>query len=150
MKEIKLTQGKVALVDDSDFEILNKYKWCLLKGYNTFYAQRRIGVKEPGTRRYIMMHTAIMGELPKGYEIDHKDGNGFNNQRDNLRLVTRRQNMQNRRQLKSSQYPGVHWDKKSARWHSVIQIGSYLSEEEAFDAYRHAVESIGQTVVGTK
>ena len=40
MKEIKLSQGKVTLVDDEDFEYLNQWKWCAMKGNSTFYVIR--------------------------------------------------------------------------------------------------------------
>ncbi|OGP87137.1 MAG: hypothetical protein A2031_07995 [Deltaproteobacteria bacterium RBG_19FT_COMBO_43_11] len=154
MKEIKLTQGKVALVDDSDFEVLNMHKWCALKGKRTFYACRRVGLKEEGSRKIILMHVAIMGEPLSCLMSDHKDGNGLNNQRNNLRFVTNRQNSQNQHVITSSRYPGVCWLKDRGAWHARIRIngrvthlGTYFSEESAFEAYRKAVKSLGEEMV---
>lgn len=155
MKEIQLTQGKFALVDDEDFEWLNRWKWCVDKGGNTFYAQRRLSTIG-GKCHKIKMHHAILGKPPKSFEVDHCDGNGLNNQRKNLRFVTRRQNQQNQRngRKKSSQYPGVYWDKRDKKWIARIQIngksnnlGYFVDEFEAFESYRKAVNVINTTVI---
>jgi hypothetical protein len=155
MKEIKLTKDKVALVDDEDFEYLSQYKWYAFAAGNTFYAAHKI-YYENGEKATILLHNAIIGISSNGFECDHIDGNGLNNKRSNLRLVTHRQNMQNRHDQKSSKYPGVYWVKKKSNWMARIQIngkrkylGSYLSEEEAFKIYRKAVENLGDTVVRT-
>src|SRR3989304_2105986 len=86
MKEIQLSQGKVALVDDEDFEMLNRYKWSAMRGANTYYAYTHI-ILESGKRTSIAMHRVIM-QTPVGYETDHRDRNGLNNQRFNLRICT--------------------------------------------------------------
>jgi len=156
MKEIKLTQNKVALVDDEDFEYLNQWKWYAQKTPYTFYAKRGVYISKGRTIR-ILMHQAIMGNVTLGIMPDHKDGDGLNNQRANLRLVTKRQNCQNRHHVKYSQYPGVTFDKKRDTWLAHIKIngktnhlGYYPVEKDAFDAYRQAVESVGETVVEAK
>lgn len=58
MKEIQLTQGMVALVDDEDFEYLNNWKWCADKSINTFYARRTQHIPKPKQR--IKMHRLIL------------------------------------------------------------------------------------------
>ncbi|MFZ2809454.1 MAG: HNH endonuclease signature motif containing protein [Desulfosalsimonadaceae bacterium] len=158
MKEIELTQGKVALVDDADFEYLSQWKWHAAKqpckARDTFYAKRNVSLGG-GKQKSLYMHVAIVGECPVGYERDHKDGNGLNNQRDNLRLVTHRQNAQNLHVDKSSRYPGVFIEKRrKSKWRAQVNIegdikfiGNFRTERLAFDAYRRAVESIGETVV---
>jgi len=122
---------------------------------NTSYAVRK-ECREDGSKTTILMHAVIMNELPLGYERDHKDGNGLNNQKDNLRFLTHRQNMQNRHDTKTSKFPGVYWNKKTGKWMSRIQVdgiriflGLHADETNAFAAYRRAVENIGQTVVET-
>ncbi len=82
MKEIelhsKLYPGKVALVDDEDYELVSAYRWYPHKTYcNTFYA-------EITARGHLSMHQLITGYA----QTDHKDHNGLNNQRDNLRDAT--------------------------------------------------------------
>lgn len=156
MKEIKLTQGKVALVDDEDFEYLNQWKWHARRGNcgYTFYAGRQVRVFA-NKQKLIHLHVAILGNPQKGMVCDHIDGNGLNNQRINLRYVTIRQNTQNNvHRVKSSKYTGVSWDKKNLKWQSKIAVngkckalGRYVLEEEAFNVYRQAVESIGEMVV---
>jgi hypothetical protein len=87
MREIFLTQDKIALVDDEDFEYLNQWKWCANKGSNTFYAMRSGG---------IMMHRVLLN-LSFGDKrvVDHIDRNGLNNQRKNIRVVTCSENYRN-------------------------------------------------------
>jgi len=116
MKRIKLTQGKFTLVDDSDYEWLNQWKWCTRKASNQeiYYATRaeyRVnhnGIKvKAGT---IIMHRLIMGLVKgDGMAVDHKDHDGLNNQRHNLRVCTYSQNSMNRRSQanSSSRFLGV-------------------------------------------
>lgn len=103
MKVIKPTQGKQAIVDDVDFDSLNRHKWHVSKGRNTFYAGTWIRKEE--SRHYVRMHNLIMG---KG--VDHVDGNGFNNQRSNLRMATIEQNSANSKIRKDNKsgYKGVY------------------------------------------
>lgn len=152
-KEIPLTQGKIAIVDDEDFEELSRYKWCAHKDGNTFYALRSIR-KEDGKYTKITMHQQILGKK-EGYEIDHINGNGLDNRHENLRHVTHRQNGQNRHISKSSRYPGVYWLKQRRKWYSRIRLngkmkslGLFNNEYEAFMAYVNAVKIYtGQKVI---
>jgi hypothetical protein len=89
MKRIKLTQGKYALVDDEDFESLNKYKWYFHQGY----AIRNTKMKF-GKRTTIFMHR-IITNCPKGKDVDHINMNGLNNQKYNMRVCKRSQNITN-------------------------------------------------------
>lgn len=140
MREIPLTQGKVALVDDEDFERLNQYKWCASKGVNTFYAFRRISRKIK-KNRMVMMHR-FLKPTPAGLQIDHIDRNGLNNQKSNLRIVTARQNQQNLAKPKSSEYTGVCWNKHAKKWMAhfcfkgrVRHLGYFKNEEDAGVTY---------------
>lgn len=104
MKKIPLTQGKFALVDDEDFDVLNKFKWCC---NNWGYAMRNI--QRNGIKSAIIMHREIMN-TPKGMDTDHIDHNKLNNQKNNLRICTRRENQRNRKKNVNgtSKFKGVY------------------------------------------
>lgn len=123
MKKIDVSTPKYpdtfALVDDKDYSALVKHKWTAVKFRNssTLYVFR--GWK--GSRQY--MHTVILGEK-KGLEVDHRDNNGLNNCRDNLRHCTHAQNMQNRKIQGNNRsgYKGVFWCKREKRWIASIGV----------------------------
>ena len=144
MKEINLTQGKVALVDDEDYEYLNQWKWYACKDYKTYYAQRNGYVN--GKRRNIFMHKVILNP-PTGLEVDHIDRDGLNNVRSNLRLATRQQNSFNRRKFGKCKYIGVTVLKQGKCQYIVanirmgnrrIYLGMFPTEEAAALAYNEA------------
>jgi hypothetical protein len=95
VKEITLTRGKVALVEDADWEWLSEWKWYADKGHNTFYSRRLL--YESGKCGKIHMHRQILDIDDKSIYVAHVDGNGLNNQRYNLRIATGAQNQRNRR-----------------------------------------------------
>jgi hypothetical protein len=145
MKEILLTQGKVTLVDDEDFEYLNQWKWYVKKycqnSHNTFYAARV--VIEEGKHRTIFMHREIL-ELKAGERCDHEDQDGLNNQR---YKATVGQNRANSKSTAISGYKGVYFDNKAStpRWLARIMtnkkflyLGSFPTKEEAALAYNQA------------
>ena len=87
MKTLNLTKGMVAMVDDKDFSKLNQWKWSALKSKYTHYAVRGKGK--------IYMHREVLG-APKGKVVDHLNGNGLDNTRKNIRVVTQSDNLLNR------------------------------------------------------
>lgn len=100
MRTIPLTQGKVAIVDDSDYEWLNQVKWYLkYVDENRFYAARHRKIK--GEKKTIYMHRAIMaGDLDAigldSKEVDHRNRNRLDNRRENLRICSKKENLENR------------------------------------------------------
>ncbi len=140
MKEIELTQGKVAMVDDADFEWLNQWKWHARKTGNTWYACRnvKLGVNK-WTCAY--MHRVI---FPGHQRIDHKNLDGLDCQRNNLRVSSVQQNGANRpKQVNNtSGFKGVSWAKDVSKWKPKIQfagktinLGSFDTLEDAAKAY---------------
>jgi len=154
MKEIKLTLGQVALVDDEDFEYLNQFKWHANKSNDTFYAGRSSSGKGGVKRKAIWMHRQLLGLEDPSIKGDHIDHNGLNNQRHNLRVATHSQNVRNVKSNKntSSKYKGVGKVKNCERWHAQIQcdkrkihIGYFKDEIEAAKAYdKKAKELFGE------
>lgn len=118
MKKIKLKHGEVVLVDNKDYDRLNKYKWCL---NSAGYATRRLN-----THRSVLMHRAIMN-TPENLETDHINANKLDNRRKNLRNVTHSQNQLHSRLpiTNTSGIKGVTWDKKNKKWQAQIKIGNY-------------------------
>lgn len=102
MKLIPLTQGKFAQVDDEDYDFLMQWKWCLRRDRNNFYALRRGRVSDE-TQGTIFMHRAITKTTGiKNMVIDHKDKDGLNNQKTNVRICTISENNKNRKSEKNS------------------------------------------------
>ncbi len=139
--QIPLTQKQVALVDKIDFSELNKYKWYAHKKSRIFYAMRMVGRRN--NRKIIPMHTAIM-KTPKGMEVDHKDGNGLNNQRNNLRICSHAENSRNKGKHidNFSGYKGVCWHKQTKKWiarimfnNKAFHLVSFLNKEKAYNTY---------------
>jgi hypothetical protein len=137
MKEIKLNNGMVAMVDDADYEWLNQWKWRALKGRSTYYACRG-----GGCGGHVYMHRLIM-DAPKGMDVDHMDSNGLNNQRGNMRVCTRSQNIQNSRKLRKtrSPYKGVacvirnYFTSQITHNGKVHFLGYFNTDEEAARSY---------------
>ena len=127
MKEIKLTQNQVALVDDEDFEWLDQWKWCARydSSGKRFYAYRVVDCKNISMARLII-------NCPDHLITDHKDLNSLNNQRENLRACTQSQNLQNRNKPcnrnSASQYKGVYWRKDRNRWRADITLRDMFNQ----------------------
>lgn len=150
VREIPLTQGKVALVDDDDFDALSQFHWHARRvrrrhGPDVFYAERTIHVRRIDGSDQVStqgMHRFLMPGVPK---IDHSDGDGLNNQRANIRPATQSQNAANRKLLrtgKSSRFRGVYWASDRGRWRAQliveyrhVHLGSFDSEVAAAMAY---------------
>lgn len=150
MKEILLTQGKVALVDDEDYEYLNQWKWHAYKCRNTYYAGRNSSRKNP-PKRIIQMHRIILGLTDGNILIDHQDHNGLNNQRNNLRKATKAQNQQNSLSFRKSTsiYKGVVKHKNHGKWQAQIAkegkhfyLGVFNTQKDAAIAYNTAAKEL--------
>jgi hypothetical protein len=117
MKTISLTQNKTAFFDDCDFPLISAYKWFAHRIGNKYYAETKIQKKN------VYMHKLIL-DAPNGFVTDHIDGNGLNNSRANLRLVSYQQNAinRNKRQGTSSLFKGVDFHCESGKWRSRIKI----------------------------
>jgi hypothetical protein len=153
MREIPLGKsGKVALVDDADFDRVKMFNWQQKKGATgkNFYAYRTSSKLEraagAGTR--IAMHNFIMGEPPAGTTWDHRDRDGLNNQRENLRPATPSQQCRNRPTAGEVGYRGV--ERSATRWKATFRaiiaingvaqfLGTFNSAEGAARAYDVAV-----------
>ena len=148
---ITLTKGYVAIVDHSDLAFLSQWKWSasVNKSAHSMRVYAVRGERRNGTSRRIAMHRELASEL--GFkDVDHKDGNGLNNCRSNLRPTDRSHNNANSKKrggVQSSKFKGVFFDRSTGRWCSQIcykkikrHLGLFDSEMEAFLAYQRAAE----------
>jgi len=135
MKKIKLTKGKYTLVDDRDFEWLNQWKWlCQGTQWGGEYAARRT------KNKYILMHRLILG-VKEGEYVDHKNGDGLDNRRYNLRNCTNAENGRNRKGLNknnTSGFRGITRYKRTDKWlvqimvnRKGISLGHFATKAEA-------------------
>lgn len=134
MKQIQLTQGKVALVDDEDFDYLNQFKWAAAKFPNNYYAVRYSSIG--GKQVSVYMHREILGVVDGGIFVDHQNHDGLDNQRVNLRTGTHQDNQRNKRSKagSSSKYVGVCWHKKDKKWQAAIAIDGKQAHLGQFDS----------------
>lgn len=143
MKEIRLTQGQVALVDDEDYEWLSQWKWCA--SFDS--TNQRIYAKGwAGGTRLTYMHRIIM-DAKHGDIVDHQNHNTLDCRRANLLLTDASGNGKNaslRRNNKSG-VCGVIWDRDRGAWRAELQsnnkrlyIGRFKFMDDAIEARRHA------------
>jgi hypothetical protein len=145
MKIIPLSQGLFALVSDGDFEYLSQWKWyAARRSGNTFYA-RRMETKN-GKRKLIYMHRAVT-KCPDGLEPDHINHNTLDNRRENLRVCTHYENVQNAIHPfgKTSKgfrgvrlFDGKWWRAQISIAGKAIHLGTFPTAEEAARAYDKA------------
>lgn len=140
--KIPLTRGQYAVIDDEDCLTVLWHNWHAVKTSSGWYARSWINGKEVHLHRFLM-------QCKKGVIIDHRDGNGLNCQRNNIRVATRQQNIWNSRKRKNSnsRYKGV-W-KSLKKWRAYlkdgkrrINLGTFTTQEQAAMAYDRAAKKV--------
>lgn len=149
MKIIPLSQGLVAQVSDEDYDRLIQLNWYALEARHGFRAATHIN----GENKHTYMHQFIL-DVSSLQRIDHIDGNGLNNQRENLRLCSNSQNIANSgpRSNNTSGYKGVYFCKCTNKWRAEIKVdgrkkclGRYTTPEQAAEAYnKGAIQYFGE------
>lgn len=132
MRTIPLTQGYEAIVDDEDYGLVMKHKWYTNRVGNHIYAYRN-GYSRTPLHRFLM-------KPPIGFVVDHKDGNGLNCQRSNMRIATHTQNRINRVTHSISGYKGIR-QRPNGRWY-ITSFGSFDTAEEAARVYDRLAREI--------
>jgi hypothetical protein len=126
-----------ALIDTADAALVSPYRWAFSGGY----AYRTEKVQ--GKKRTVWLHRAILGLAPgNAIEVDHKNRDGLDNRRSNLRSVNHGMNMQNASARGgTSKHRGVAWDRQRGQWRAYVKIqgkhiflGRFNSEDAAAEA----------------
>jgi len=148
-RRIDLGEGQWTIVAPQDFYWLNNFKWCVVGCDERMYAARVVRKIEFGRLKTVYLHRVIMS-APKGLLVDHRNNNGLDNRRNNLRLATHSQNMINRPKTKSpttSRFVGVYFDKDRSKWvarihlnNKCIWLGRLDNEIDAAKAYDKAAK----------
>ena len=157
IREIPLTQEKIALVDSQDYDKLRHVLWHAHKGKGTYYAvsdHTRTMTKGVRSGLPVAMHTMIM-KTPPGYVVDHINGNGLDNRRQNLRILTREENSAGRTKGGMDKFRGVVYDKERGTWRASIKkgkrgvfLGRFEHQVDAAKAYdSRAKELFGELAV---
>ena len=139
MKEIPLTRGFAALVDDADYIVLSANKWCVDLVGNKQYAVR--GVRINGRCKKIYMHRCILTNKATCDIIDHIDGNGLNNQSNNLRLSSKSSNGMNRGAQRNSTtgIKGISFQKSNKKWIVQVSAGGMSVYSKSFSILSDAI-----------
>ena len=174
MPFIELTRGYEVEIDQDDYELIQTVGKWYTSNTKTMYAEKRLtenqlniineylitNNRNPISKKTLMMHRLIMN-ANSDQIIDHIDGNGLNNKKENLRFVTKSENSQNkkRKSTSSSKYKGVYYAAteknnlkkpwrayiKDSKSNKKITLGHFLTEEEAAKAYdQKAIELFGE------
>lgn len=145
MVEIKLTQNKICIIDDEDFEKIVQYKWYYMA---CGYAATRPWDKLTKTYSTIYMHRYILS-AEKGMLVDHINGNTLDNRISNLRICSQKENIRNSKMKSSntSGFRGVFWSKQKNKWmakitvnYKPIHLGFYADINDAVLAYENGAK----------
>lgn len=128
-------------VDDEDFDRLNQFQWCIVKNMQTYYATAHVSINGVWTKLYI--HRLVMGlSDDNNMLVDHIDGNGLNNIKSNLRIVTPSENSRNRMvsSRNTSGIVGVSWNDKQNQWRVQIIDNQNKIKTKSFSANKYGFE----------
>lgn len=125
--------GFTAIIDDSDYGCVSKYRWSVKIGGTGI----KYGHRVDKNNKSIYLHRYIM-KAKKGQTVDHINRNGLDNRKANLRFCTTAENIMNSKMFKhnTSGYKGVTWDKFRNKWASQIQFSQkhiYLGRHESLE-----------------
>lgn len=139
MKEIPLTQGKVALVDDEDYEELMKYKWHY---DHNIYTGMSYAVGYIGNNKKIRMHRFIM-KSPDNTVCDHINRNTLDNRKENLRNVTISQNAMNRKATSRNKLglKNISFRKENSKFRVQIEMNGKIVFYNQYETLEEAIQA---------
>jgi len=146
---VPLTRGYIARIDATDIDLVKDYSWFAAVTKRTVYAARTAR-KADGKPGMILMHRVIL-DTSTSQQVDHKNHDGLNNTRSNLRECTNVENTHNQRKPlnNTSGFKGVSWSKTNQKWFAQIQVsnktrylGQFDTPKEAHYAYCQASQEL--------
>lgn len=146
---VELTKGYEAMIDVADVPLVEGLSWAASVQRTTVYAVHNYA-DEGGQRACLRMHRVVV-DAPVDKQVDHRDCNGLNNRRANLRLATGSQNQWNKPKYSSNKsgYKGVSWYAPYGKWEAKVQshgvrysLGYHDTPEEAYEAYCEAARRL--------
>lgn len=146
-KEVHLTKGYVATVDDEDYELVKRHTWRVqVRKSGNAYAITHIR-RPDGKQTTLSMHRLIVGVTDAKVQVDHINGDALDNRRVNMRTCTNAQNQRNKGTTSGnvSGVKGVSWHKRDNRWQAnicvnlkSIHLGYFDIKSDAVAAYQIA------------
>jgi len=146
LRYIELTKGQRAIVDDDVYAEINNADWYARWSNSTqsYHAQRKV---KPDN--HVLTMARVIACALIGYDVRHINGDTLDNRKENLLSETHRCNCQSRHKVKSSIYPGVHWNERNSKWRARIfhkgkniHLGYHINEEDAYREYVKACDEI--------
>jgi hypothetical protein len=144
MRGIKLTRSYFAIVDDADYErVIAAGPWHVRPDKGTFYASHTMPRGTDGKQKTIALHRFLLGIADPKTKVDHWDGDGLNNRRNNLRVATSQQNSANHRR-RGGRFHGValhsggKWQAHIRVNRKLIHLGTFTDKVQAALAYDEA------------
>jgi hypothetical protein len=127
-----LPSGHVVQIDEADRALVEQHRWFIRRGRRgkLYVRGYLIGVEDRTPRLHLHR---VLTSTPDGFEVDHINGDGLDNRRANLRVVTHAQNIHNNRGYSKSGYKGVTWCRLTARWRAKIQVAGVTQHLGRFD-----------------
>lgn len=149
--EIELTQGKIALIDDADWELVRPFKWRVFEPSPRWRYAVTNARRADGRRTTPLMHRLLLGLTDPAVHVDHINADGLDNRRANLRTCSHAENMRNRRlgADNTSGFKGVDWHKATGKWRARLKhqgkshhLGYFDDPAEAHAAYCRAADEL--------
>lgn len=145
MKLFLNNTSEYGLIDRKDYELIKHLTWNITKGFGPY-------IVAGGGNNKILLHRFLMNVTNTRIHVDHINGNGLDNRRNNLRLCTNQENHFNtkKRQGTTSKYKGVYWNTERKKWQVSVKdlngktksLGRYVDEVEAAKAYDKYVKNL--------
>ena len=142
--EIAITRGDIVLVSPDDYD-LDEFRWCRTGRSRSYSAARNVNNDHLHMHR-VILERMLGHEIPEGMECDHVNRDSLDNRRENLRLVSRSENLRNRRNW-GKYAKGVHYDGRKKKYIALLTIGTFDTEAEAAEAWLIASKKLNGSIV---